>query len=117
MLGEEPFCSVFCMYCDGLTGGALLGERRNNMKIITPAMAKSASAIATSTIMSRVLLVPPLFEESELVPVVVSEVVVVAAGVAVETRVAVAVGEGEGVAVEPGIVTAAVMVRCFTPLV
>jgi hypothetical protein len=96
-----------------------LGERRNNMKIITPAMAKSTSAIATSTIMSKVLLFPPLFEESELVPVVVSEVVVVAAGVAVETRVAVGEdeGEGEGVAVELGIVTAAVMVRCFTPLV
>ncbi len=97
-----------------MAGGTCLDERCINIKIITPAIAKSTRAIATSMIMSRVLLFPPLSEEPELVvPVVVPWVVVVAVAVADADGEAV----GEGLAVGGDVIDAAVMVRCFTPVV
>ena len=89
------------------------------MKIITPAIAKSTSAIAISTIMSSVLFFPPLSEEPELVLSVVPELVVVAVTVAACVAVAVAAGDfvGVGLTVGGDVIGAAVMVRCFTPVV
>lgn len=63
-------------------------------------------------IISSVLLFPPLSEEPELeVPVVVPWVVAVAVAEAVGEAVA------EGLAVGGDVIVAAVMVRCFTPVV
>lgn len=85
--------------------------------MITPAIAKRTSAIAISTIMSSVLLFPPLFEDPEFVlpGVVELELVAVAEGVAVAVALGVAVGEG--IAVGGDVTAAVVMVRCFTPVV
>lgn len=89
------------------------------MKIITPAIAKSTSAIAISTMMSSVLLFPPLSEELEEVLPVVSELVVVTVAVAACVAVTVAAGDfvGEGFTVGGEVIGAAVMVRCCTPVV
>ena len=91
------------------------------MKIITPAIAKSTSAIAISTMMSSVLFFPPLSEVPELVLSAVPELVAVAVVVVVVAGVAVAVAVGDFVAVGftvgGDVIGAAVMVRCCTPVV